>query len=63
VLTLSEYNRRAETYVPEVCAETYRYLCETWIKYHGDDPLCDALYRLEQQHSRTLRDRGATQSK
>jgi hypothetical protein len=63
VFTLAEYNRRAAAFTPEVCAEPYRYLCETWVKYHGDHPLCDALYRLEQKQSRTLRERGAAPSK
>lgn len=59
VLTLAEYNRRARSHTPEMCSDTYRFLCETWVKYHSDDPLCDDLYRLEQERSRTLRGRGA----
>jgi hypothetical protein len=59
VLSLAEYNSSARSHTPAVCADAYRYLCETWVKYHPDDARCQELYRLEQATSRTLRDRGA----
>jgi hypothetical protein len=59
VLTLAEYNQRARAFTPAVCSERYRYLCETWLKYNHTNELADELYRLEQQHSRNLKDRGA----
>jgi len=59
VLPLAEYNRRAREFVPAVCSEDYRYLCESWLKYHHRAPEADALYRLEQAQSRRLKDRGA----
>jgi hypothetical protein len=58
VLTLDEYNRRAREFTPEVCTDKYRFLCETWVKYNHRLPLAQDLYRLEQRHSRSLRDRG-----
>ena len=42
-----------------MCSEDYRYLCESWLKYHHRAPEADALYRLEQAQSRRLKDRGA----
>jgi hypothetical protein len=59
VLSLEEYNRQAKAFIPKVCTDPYRFQCETWVKYHPEDPRCDDLYRLEQMHSRTLRGRGA----
>jgi hypothetical protein len=55
LLTLEEYNRRAQAHTPAVCSDDYRFLCETWVKYHPDHPRCKELYRLERAHSRTLR--------
>ena len=54
-LSLKEYNERARAHVPALCSDEYRFLCETWVKYHPDDPRCRRLYELEQRHSRTLR--------
>jgi len=59
VLGLEEYNRRVRAFTPAVCGDRYRHLCETWLKYHADDPRAHELYRLDQQHSRRLKDRGA----
>ncbi|MSR14080.1 MAG: hypothetical protein EXR86_05820 [Gammaproteobacteria bacterium] len=59
VLTLAEYNRRSREFVPEVCAEKFRYLCADWVKYHYDLPLADELFKLDQKHSRLLKDKGA----
>jgi len=57
-LTLAEYNRLAREHVPALCADKYRFLCETWVKFNAGTPLADELYRIEQRQSRTLRDRG-----
>lgn len=59
VLTLAELNRRARDFTPQIAADPYRYLCESWVKYHYDTPLADELYKLEQRNSRVLKDRGA----
>ncbi len=59
VLSLAEYMRRARDFVPEACREPYRFLCADWVKYHYDTPLADALFKIEQQGSRLLKDRGA----
>jgi hypothetical protein len=59
VLTLAEYNQLAREMTPEVCTDKYRFLCETWVKYHYDTPLADELYRLGQAHSRLLKGAGA----
>jgi hypothetical protein len=59
VLTIDEYNRRARAFTPELCQDKYRFLCETWVKYHHRTPLAQDLYRLEQRQSRTLQGKGA----
>lgn len=59
VLDLAEYNRRVREFTPTVCQPRYRHLCETWLKYHHQDPRADELYRFEQRHSRKLAGRGA----
>jgi hypothetical protein len=59
VLTIEEYNRRARAFTPELCQDKYRFLCETWVKYHHRTPLAQDLYRLEQLKSRTLQGKGA----
>lgn len=59
VLALSEYNKLARETVPPACAEKYRFLCETWVKYNFNTPLADELYKVEQAHSRTLKGKGA----
>ncbi|MEQ8664009.1 MAG: hypothetical protein RLW62_24590, partial [Gammaproteobacteria bacterium] len=59
VLTLAEYNRRAREFRPLAATDDYRHLCETWLKYHADDPRAQTLYEHEQQHSRRLAGRGA----
>lgn len=58
VLTLADYNREARGAAPESCDDRYRFLCETWVKYNGETPLADELYRVEQRRSRTLKDSG-----
>ena len=59
VLSLEEYNRRSKDNTPPLCSDRYRFLCETWLKYHYDTELADEMYKLEQQRSRNLRDKGA----
>jgi hypothetical protein len=59
VLSLDEYNRRSREFVPGTCREEYRYLCADWVKYHYDSPRADALFRLDQQSSRLLKNKGA----
>ncbi len=58
-LSLADYNTRAAAFRPAQMADAYRYLCDTSIKYRKGDPEVDALYRLEQQKSRTLHGKGA----
>ncbi len=58
VLTLAEYNQLAREYVPEVCTDKYRFLCETWLKFNADTELANELYKLDQHHSRKLKGRG-----
>jgi hypothetical protein len=59
VLTLAQYNELARNFTPEVCGESHRWLCESWLKYHHDTPAAAALYHAEQRHSRHLQGRGA----
>jgi len=63
VLTLAEYNRRAQEFTPRACTDEYRFLCETWVKYNHGSPRADELYRLEQNQSRNLKGAGARASK
>lgn len=58
-LSNAEFNARVRALTPRACTEPFRDLDETWVKYHHDTPLADELYRIEQQYSRTLKDRGA----
>lgn len=58
IVSLKEYNRMAREFVPAVCAEPYRHLCETWVKYNSATPEADELYRLAQRGSRNLEGRG-----
>jgi hypothetical protein len=58
-LSIDEYNRRVRDFVPAVCTDKYRHLCETWVKYNHDSALADELYCLDQRHSRRLKGRGA----
>jgi hypothetical protein len=44
---------------PPVVDPKYRHLCETWVKYNAGTPIADELYRLEQSHSRLLKDKGS----
>ena len=59
VLSLAEFMRRTRELVPTVCRSQYRYLCADWVKYHAHTPRADELFKLEQKHSRLLKDAGA----
>jgi hypothetical protein len=59
VLSLAEYNQLARQTVPAACTDKYRFLCETWLKYHHETPLANELYQLAQVHARLLRGKGA----
>ncbi|MCU0790558.1 MAG: hypothetical protein MUE79_05830, partial [Nitratireductor sp.] len=58
-LTLAEYNRLSQEFTPKVLHQKYRYLCDTWVKYHAGTPLADELYKLEQARSRKLEGKGS----
>jgi hypothetical protein len=58
-LTLADYNARAATFRPAQMADHYRFLCDTSVKHRIHPEHIDALYRLEQEHSATLKDRGS----
>lgn len=58
-LSLAEYNRESQAFVPGAVSERYRYLCDTWVKYHAGSGLADELYATAQRHSRTLEGRGS----
>lgn len=58
VLSLTEYNRRARDCRPAQMAPEFRGLNDTWLKWNPTDPRADQLYRLEQRHSRVLKDKG-----
>jgi hypothetical protein len=58
-LEIDEYNRRAREFTPGVLQGANRYLDEEWVKFHHGSERADALYKLTQQSSRTLRDRGS----
>lgn len=57
-LTLDEYNAAARDFTPAVLEEPYRFLDDTWVKWHHDTPLADELYRIDQRGSRRLEGRG-----
>jgi hypothetical protein len=59
VFSLEEFMRRSREFVPQVCQPQNRYLCADWVKYNAHTPRADALFKLEQQHSRVLKDAGA----
>jgi hypothetical protein len=50
-LSLAEYNAKAKALQPEQMMPEYRYICDTTVKYRPDDPMVQALYRLEQDGS------------
>lgn len=58
VLTLADYNARAAAFRPAQMGDDHRFVCDTTVKWNAADPRTDALYRLEQESARTLRDAG-----
>jgi len=50
-LTLADYNARAAAFRPAQMSDEYRFICDTTAKYAPDDPVVQALYRLEQAGS------------
>ncbi len=59
IMTQDEYNRASREFVPAACNVENRFRCADWVKYHYDTPEADALFALEQQHSRLLKGKGA----
>ena len=59
VMGLAELNQRTRDFVPRLATEKFRYLDDTWAKYHYDTPLAHELYCLDQQYSRKLAGKGA----
>jgi hypothetical protein len=58
-LGIDEVNALARSFRPKVMDMPYRFLDDEWVKTHHRDERADALYRLTQAESRTLRGRGA----
>ncbi|HKY92205.1 MAG TPA: hypothetical protein VJM11_14245 [Nevskiaceae bacterium] len=58
-LPLAEYNQRVQAFTPQLCTDKFRFLDETWVKYHYDTPLADEMYKIEQQHARRIKGKGA----
>lgn len=58
-LDLEEANRQAREFRPLACREPYRYLDDSWIKFHHTDERAQDLYRATQRRSRLLRDQGS----
>ncbi len=58
-LTQAEYNAAVRAFTPKLCSQPYRFLDETWVKYHYDDPQVDEMYRIAQESSRNLKGKGA----
>lgn len=59
-MTLADYNRMSLESAAEAQADSDRFLCETWVKYHVGTDRADALYKSVQQRSRTLADAGSS---
>jgi hypothetical protein len=58
-ITLAEYNTFSQEFTPPALSDKYRFLCDTWVKYHADTPLADEMYRVEQARSRKLKGKGS----
>ncbi len=58
-LGIKEYNEKVQQNTPELFSDDYQYLCETWLKYHYDTELAEAMYKTHQQNSRRLKGKGA----
>ncbi|CAN0306156.1 unnamed protein product, partial [Chrysoparadoxa australica] len=59
VIGYEEYNRRARENTPPTCTEEFRFMDETWVKYNHDSEAVERLYKLQQNGSRNLQDKGA----
>ncbi len=59
LMGLAELNQRTRDFVPQLCTEKFRFLDDTWVKYHYDTPLAQDLYLIDQQYSRKLAGKGA----
>ncbi len=59
VIGLEAYNRLSREAAPPEADEKYRYLCESWVKYHAQDQLTDELYAFDQERSRRLKGKGS----
>lgn len=62
-LALEEYNRLAREFQPIQMDEKFRFLCDTSIKYRGNDSVVDELYKVEQATSRLLKKKGSELSR
>jgi hypothetical protein len=57
-LTQDECNAAARAFTPSYLATGSRYLDDSWVKHHADDPRADELYRATQAHSTRLAGKG-----
>ena len=58
-LTQDEMNARAQAFSSKF-TDGWRHFDENTVKWHHQDPEVEAMYRYTQEHSRNLRDRGAS---
>lgn len=59
LMTFDELNTRVKAFTPKMSSDAFRYLDDTWVKYHYDTDLAHELYETEQQFSRKLAGKGA----
>jgi hypothetical protein len=59
LMTQKQLNDECLSFKMTCCEEKYRLLCADWVKYHFDTDLADELFKIEQMHSRNLKDCGA----
>ncbi|UAL29950.1 hypothetical protein K8W59_19880 [Nocardioides rotundus] len=59
VMTAAELNEATRAFTPRLSADDLRYLDDSWVKYNYDSPLAEALYEVDQRHSRLLAGKGA----
>ena len=60
VLSLNDYNEKAQAFVPTACTDDNRFLCDTWVKFNHSSETAHRLYKAEQAKSISLKDRGAS---
>ena len=58
-LGLNDYNALTRDFVPQSCQLPFRFLDDAWVRDNAESELADKSYKLEQRHSRNLRDCGA----